>query len=115
MNVIHVLYHILYRRRTLPREVVTGREEAGQWNELEQLDVGFRIHTMIYILHYLKDPKLWELWYFLMMVNARCMSSTVLLISSSNFGVVSILFRDVCFCSALELGFVGLGCRTRAP
>ena len=47
MNAIHVLYHILYRRRTLPREVVTGREEAGQWKELQQLDVGFRVHTMI--------------------------------------------------------------------
>ena len=35
---------------------------------------------MIYILHYLEGPKLWELWYiFLLMGNAGFLSSTLLL------------------------------------
>ena len=32
---------------------------------------------MIQILHYLKDPKLWELWIFLIMGNAGFISSAV--------------------------------------
>ena len=36
------------------------------------------IRLMIEILHYLKDPKLWKLWYILGMGNAGFLSSTVL-------------------------------------